>query len=77
MGRFDMNTLEPPDDELERAAEAYESADCYLPDALEHLAEQDPDQIPAGIVAAVAVWYSRTEQYETVVEDIAAGEYPL
>ncbi len=71
-----MNSLEPPDDadEITRAAEAYEASDTFLCDALEAFAECGPDELPVDIVARVAVWYSRTPAYATVVEDAIAGE---
>jgi hypothetical protein len=33
-----------------------------------------PDELPADIVSRVAVWYSRTPAYATVIEDAIAGE---
>jgi hypothetical protein len=75
-GVYHMSSLEPPDDadEITRAAEAYEASGWFLADALEALGDYSPDELPADIVSRVAVWYSRTPAYATVIEDAIAGE---
>jgi hypothetical protein len=75
-GVYHMSSLEPPDDadEITRAAESYEASESFLCDALEELSDCGPDEIPADLMSRVAVWYSRTPAYATVIEDAIAGE---
>ena len=72
IGRFNMATLEPPDDAAwHLAADHYETSGDMDEDALDWLSDADCDD---DQWATIRDWYRQSAKFATAIDDRLAGE---
>ncbi len=72
MARFDMDTLEPPDEtNWQLAEEAYSASGDLTSDAQDYCATAE---LSAELLEAMVDEYQASSAYQTAIEDRIAGE---